>query len=574
MWNNAIFENNFQAIDGTKQEFFSSCDFTSGLEPASLQKNSTVGRCDNCALDINTGEYGYYFSVTNCRCPTGNENCMCDITINNFNKRHECKDSLSVFNCLYDNPTAVYFEGQDITNNLNRVQYEGEQSIHPGGFIKDSRAIDGGTAIMLLQRFSRPCGEGVGDYYMGPNEPGCLPYGDSIMTNTKSTTKCNNGNEFGLTSCCTENGIIDYSCESTKTEDCNPCTAVVEDLPVDDPVWKDDICYFYCPSYWTQRQYLQRDGFYDSDDQVCSDKYKTLCDLMGCDVDPPCQIRWGGATLCDIDMDLCNGGEWDSRFLLNYTPIDRCNLNPPSDYCATNPFGCFGNNDTMCKNQGPDYVTRCTNDPKYTPGILPIVYKDITHAPTMAPTSAPIPAPVRAPIGGNRSQSYTASMEECAKDLVDNDSCKNKGGVDVNASHPVISQGSLICTYAGNAGSPNCDGSGFRFGKSSSGEELSFQMYEMDIPTTQLVTRCEIIIKTGDGSGEGLYMDMYINDQKMHTFTHIEPHKTYQRVIDPDQFFTYFNRNSTENMLRVKVHVTGSLDFMRIVNAGITLTFI
>ena len=39
---------------------------------SSPQSSSIVGRCSNCTLDLNTGEYGYFMSVENCICPSGN----------------------------------------------------------------------------------------------------------------------------------------------------------------------------------------------------------------------------------------------------------------------------------------------------------------------------------------------------------------------------------------------------------------------------------------------------------------------------------------------------------------------
>ena len=300
---------------------------------------------------------------------TPNENCRCDVTINVFDKRHECPGAFSILECLYDNPRQnggkVYNSGIDVTEDLNRVilppiidDIEIPPAIDNEGYIQDGRAIDSGEVMLLLQRFARPCGEGVNDYYQGVDEPGCLPYSGSLFSNNVTDTTCNDGSIIN-NSCCS-----DLKCDETKTQDCNPCFGVVDDAPINDEVWKEDLCYYYCPSYWTQRQFLQENGFFTDDEQLCSDKYKTLCDLMGCEPDNACKIKWGGCNYQQIDRDICRGGVWESPFLENYTPQDRCNNQPPSAYCT---------NKGICSIQNVGIP--CENDPWDTPGILPTVIR-------------------------------------------------------------------------------------------------------------------------------------------------------------------------------------------------------
>lgn len=329
-----------------------------------VNQNSTIGRCRDCTIgDLNTGPYGYYLSISNCKC---DKECVCDIYANVFDKRHECIGTTSIFECLYDNPTKVIYNGEDITNSLTREK-PGEgvpPSKHPDGYINDGRSIESGElSITLLQRLARPCGEGVGNYYQGELEPGCLPYSGSIISNEPKEMNCYDGSFTGFKSCC--NG--EMACNDSVTKGCNPCISILRDIPKNDTVWQDDICYFFCPSYWQQRtQYLGSEtqgGFFKDETQICSDKYITLCELAGCTPDPACKIHWGGCSYSDIDKDICNGGDWSSPFLGGYTPIDRCKQN--SKYCTQKK---------LCETQ--EYKTKCTNDPQNVPySILPTVVR-------------------------------------------------------------------------------------------------------------------------------------------------------------------------------------------------------
>ncbi len=328
-----------------------------------------VGKCSNCTIeDLNYGKYGYFMSVSNCKkTPQGS---LCDIYINVLDKRHECLSSSSIFACLYDNPTKILNNGNDITKNILRAKPTDPTippSIHPDGYIEDGRAIQSGeVSITLLQKLAKPCGEGLGDYYIDKLEPGCLPYSNTILKKglieEESAQVCYDGESTGLTTCCDNN----MECTNSLTNKCNPCVSIIKNVPEED-VWKNDICYFYCPSYWQQRtQFLATDtqgGVLGDESQLCSDTYKTLCELAGCDPDPACKIKWGGCNYANIDYDICNGGDWGFSPLSGYTPINRCDLG--SSYCEKN---------NLCTSQGTN-PPRCTNDPVETTEILPIVVK-------------------------------------------------------------------------------------------------------------------------------------------------------------------------------------------------------
>ena len=215
--------------------------------------------------------------------------------------------------------------------------------------------------MVLLQRMVRPCGDGVSDIYIDPQDPGCLPYSAVTYSNDLNDKTCPDGDTLGIESCCGD----DISCAATKTDNCNPCTSIMENVPLDNTKWKDDICYYYCPPYWTQRQYLQETGYFPTDEQLCSERYKNLCELVGCETDPACKIRWGGCEYTNIDMDICNGGQWDKEFLNDhYQPDHRCEDTPPSQYCISKGLCQIGR-----------YYPRCRGYPWDTPEILPTVVK-------------------------------------------------------------------------------------------------------------------------------------------------------------------------------------------------------
>ena len=335
-----------------------------------MNPNSIVGKCSNCTIeDKNYGYYGYFMSVSNCKPST--QGSVCDIYINVLNKRHECLGSTSIFSCLYDNPTKILENGKDITNEITREKPADPNtppSINPNGYIRDGRAIESGeVSITLLQKLARPCGEGLGDIYVDKLDPGCLPYSSTVYSFDSNTAVCYDGEPTGLSTCCNN----DIKCTSVSDSQCNPCVSVIKDIPIKEEVWKEDICYFYCPSYWTQRTFYQateKEGgvipppSQGGDSLLCSDTYKTLCELAGCDPDPACKIKWGGCEYKDIDNDICNGGDWSSPFLDGYTPINRCKLDSP--YCTDNKLCVTGT-----------YSKKCTNSPIDTPPILPTVVR-------------------------------------------------------------------------------------------------------------------------------------------------------------------------------------------------------
>lgn len=331
--------------------------------------NATVGKCSHCTIDdLNYGHYGYYMSVSNCRTPPGGKQSVCDIYINVLNKRQECLGSTSIFSCLYDNPTTILNYNtftnkvEDVTKSVFRVKPTDPNvppSINPNGYIQDGRAIQSGeVAITLLQRLAKPCGEGLGDIYQNTLESGCLPYSSTIFSNDKNNTICYDGEDTGLKTCC-KNDLKCSSQSADPTKTCNPCISIIQDVPKEE-VWKNDICYFYCPSYWQQRtEFLAtptEGGVISDESGVCSDSYKTLCELAGCDPDPACKIKWGGCSYTNINLDICNGADWQ--------PLNRCELG--SNYCKTN---------NLCAAPGSTYTKKCKNDPIDTPPILPIVFK-------------------------------------------------------------------------------------------------------------------------------------------------------------------------------------------------------
>lgn len=331
--------------------------------------NAIVGKCSNCTIDnANYGHYGYYMSVSNCRTPSGSNQSVCDIYINVLNKRQECLGSTSILSCLYDNPTKILNydpnSGReiDVTNSINRGKPTVSSippSINPNGYIEDGRAIQSGeVAVTLLQRLARPCGEGLGDIYRDKLEPGCLPYSSTIFSNDQNNMICYDGEDTGLKTCC-QNDLKCSLQSSNPTKTCNPCISIIKDVP-NEPVWKDDICHYFCPSYWQQRtEFLAtatEGGVIRDESDLCSDTYKTLCELAGCGPDPACKIKWGGCNYTNIDLDICNGADWQ--------PLNRCKLG--SGYCETN---------NLCAATGSTYTKRCKKDPIDTPPILPIVFK-------------------------------------------------------------------------------------------------------------------------------------------------------------------------------------------------------
>ena len=198
------------------------------------------------------------------------------------------------------------------------------------------------------------------------------------MENAPPGPICYDGDRTGLRTCCDN-----YTqCTNAEKSRCDPCVSFIKGIPINEEVWKEDICDIYCPSYWKQRQFFDLD-----DSQLCSDTYKTLCDLAGCDPDPACKIKWGGCEYTKIDCDICNGGDWTSPFLPGYTtttpttnpttkpytPINRCKLTIPSNYCTNNNL-CVTKDNNLCET-GTSYSKKCTNDPINTPPILPTVVR-------------------------------------------------------------------------------------------------------------------------------------------------------------------------------------------------------
>jgi hypothetical protein len=369
---------------------------TGALTPGTINgPNAIIGRCSHCVTadqEGNQGTYGWYLNIDNCNCIGTNDHlgteCSCDITINVKDKRHVCKQSNSIFNCLYLDPvqsgapegttTNIYYTGNEIfPSSLYKESFYDEELEIPiqSGWYYDTEqnTIQAGEVMVMLQRFADYC-VGQSDTYTISNnieDPGCLPYSNTILTNNFSAITCNDGDNFGsngIPKCCND----DPSCNDKDTS-CNPCAASLHNIPLNDTNWKEDLCYFFCPSYWTQRQFLQEEKHLHSDEEICSSKYKLLCDAMGCDTDPACRIRWGGCPLDDIDMDICNGGEWSPNGLGNkYNVVERCNPVGTSDY----PFP-----STWCTNKGycnatQPYTPLCRGiNGKLSPPILPIVVK-------------------------------------------------------------------------------------------------------------------------------------------------------------------------------------------------------
>lgn len=313
-------------------------------------KDINLGRCNSCSINNdNSGYFGYYMSIGNCR--SSNSKNVCDIVINVLDKRHECPGATSLTECLYVNPQKILYYNRNLPNGPALLEeYTGSNIANA---IANSKNIQGNEiSYTLLNRMVRPCGEGLSDIYNGPREPGCLPYSDNLLT---QGTKCPNGSPTMYTKCCKD----PPNCTQTN---CNACSVKVS-YPDTDPKWKEDVCYYMCPSYWTQRTFLQETGTI-KESQLCSTDYAQLCELAGCDIDVPCKIRWGGcASYRNIDSDLCNGGDWTSA-QLTYAPINECK------------DGTTGSKN-FCKKYGlcatGTYTKKCTNLPGLPAPPLPTI---------------------------------------------------------------------------------------------------------------------------------------------------------------------------------------------------------
>ena len=186
------------------------------MNPNTMNPNTIIGKCSGCSIEgVNYGYYGNFMSVSNCKPST--QGSVCDIYINVLNKRHECLGSTSILACLYDNPTKIFNNGVDVTNDIVRGKPPDSStppSINPNGYIEDGRAIDSlEVSITLLQKLARPCGD-VGDIYVDKNDPGCLPYSSTAYSklswkltpgaeveNAPPGPICNDGARTGLRTC-------------------------------------------------------------------------------------------------------------------------------------------------------------------------------------------------------------------------------------------------------------------------------------------------------------------------------------------------------------------------------------
>lgn len=304
-----------------------------------------MGRCNDCSMnDKNNGYYGYYMSVDNC------SNSKCDIYINVLDKRHECLGSGSITECLMVNPTRVLF--YDRTTN-REIVYVGSEGLAKAKE-KSQNIQSNEVSYTLLNRMMRPCGEGVSDIRTSDGL-GCYPYSDNVFG---SSDICPNGSKTMYSKNCGDSACGMVVTDGRGNRVNNPCSVRIK---YDDTnlTFKNDLCSYICPSYLTQRIFLQKGTNTISESQVCSAEYAELCELSGCVVDPACRIKWGGCEYTEIDMDLCNGATW---FINNttYSNNKLCNNQYYRDYCSG---GC-----------GEGYVRRC-NTMGYAGRLLPTVVR-------------------------------------------------------------------------------------------------------------------------------------------------------------------------------------------------------
>ena len=360
-----------------------------------------VSRCKDNSDSINIcetdGPWGYLMYIGNChKDEAGNYNC--DINLNYRTKKHVCKQVGSITECLYSNPESVWENNVNITDDLTRI-------VDPTGtwdtIIQDDRSINDGEVIMLQQRLVRPCSKNVGDIYVSPQEPGCLPYSNSLISSKVGDGECSNGESL-CRSCCSDETCGTKTCQ-------NPNALVIDNLPLEeDLAWKDEIQYFSCPSYLFQRQYMfdanhyvnntnvQEDDnyYYPNNNSMCNPDYALLCELTGSVVDKDCQIYWGGlleknpkCTLLNLDCNLCNSSRSDlcSNDLVCETEGVRGIGCFCKDYRFTGEGGSYNSDGgvNLCESEGlcPGlaedgvYYKQCLSSPTLNVGLLPHVSK-------------------------------------------------------------------------------------------------------------------------------------------------------------------------------------------------------
>lgn len=274
-----------------------------------------LGRCNDCSMDDkNSGYFGQYMSIDNC------VDSKCDIYINIFDKRHECIGSTSITDCLYTNPTKIKYYDRNGTKTVREYSTPSEISYAMSKY----QNIQQDEVMSMINRMMRPCGGNLSDFATS-DSMGCFPYSDSVFS---SGNMCPNGEKTMYSKNCRDVGCGVLEIDGTGNRVNNPCSVRIKYLDTD-MVWKSDMCSYLCPSYMTQRFYLQITGSTDESD-ICSSEYSELCRMSGCEVDTACRIKWGGCSLVDLDSDICNGITWFNNIeKKEYKNENMCK----KDYC-------------------------------------------------------------------------------------------------------------------------------------------------------------------------------------------------------------------------------------------------
>ena len=272
-----------------------------------------VARCSNCSLNADTAAFGYFLSVNNCtpKVIDGIPTHVCDVVINNRNKRYECRQIDSISDCVDRITTCI--------NNITGIDFDnpvGEDEIDIAAFcnspIPDGEThtefgeafyIQDGHILWNLQVEVSKCGtartslfNSDGNSWPADQQPNCLPYSDVFMSNSVWDGKvmtcpsgeiammekvCDNGTEFddectppdsSNLDCCVSSSNCKNSvltCEALKDtgvkiceenegmKQCgNPCATVVNIPPLEDgtkdDLWQAEMCEFFCPNILVQ----------------------------------------------------------------------------------------------------------------------------------------------------------------------------------------------------------------------------------------------------------------------------------------------------------------------------------
>ena len=266
-----------------------------------------VARCSDCSLNADTAAFGYFLSVNKCepKVINGISTHVCDVAINNRNKRYECKQVDSISDCVdrittcINNITGIDFDNPVGENEIAMAEFcnspirDGESHTELG----ENFYIQDGNILWNLQVEISKCGtartslfDRDGDPWPSDQQPNCLPYSEVFMSNAiwdGKIMKCPSGERAMMEDVCRFDTELDYECtppdlnldccisnsncknsvlgceplKNTGVKICeeypdmkqcgNPCATVINIPELEDgskdELWHGEICEFFCP---------------------------------------------------------------------------------------------------------------------------------------------------------------------------------------------------------------------------------------------------------------------------------------------------------------------------------------